>query len=238
MNIGLIGYGKMGKEIERLSIARGHRVSGRIDYDNPHELADWSPQQVDVAIEFTAPDRAYDNIKTCIDRGIKVVSGTTGWTHKMDEIQAYCKSQKGTFFYASNFSLGVNITFKVNQFLAKLINRHDDFSVSMEETHHTEKKDAPSGTAITLAEGVLRNIDKLDAWVLGNNTLENQLPIYSKREGMVPGIHAVQYRSAHDRITLSHEALDRTGFALGAVLVAEWIQNHQGVLSMDDFLEL
>ena len=238
MNIGLIGYGKMGKEIERLALQRGHQISGRIDFDNPQELVTWSPSTHPVAIEFTAPDLAFDNIKTCIDRGIKVVSGTTGWLHRKSEIEAYCQEHQGTFFYASNFSLGVNITFKVNQYLAKLIAPFDDFQVRLEEVHHTEKKDAPSGTAISLAEGIIENNPSKQEWVSAETPQAHQIPINSIREGKVPGSHQIQYSAAHDRITLTHEALSRTGFALGALMVAEWIQNHQGVLSMDDFLEL
>lgn len=238
MNIGLIGYGKMGKELERLALPRGHKIAGFIDFHNTDDLASWSPADFDVAIEFTAPDLAYENIKTCIDRGIKVVSGTTGWLQRKSEIEDYCRQHQGTFFYASNFSLGVNITFKVNQYLAKLMGQMEDFQVSMEEIHHTEKKDAPSGTAITLAEGIIEHIDTIKEWVPGEQAQAHQIPINSLREGTVAGTHKVQYSAAHDRITLTHEAISRTGFALGALLVAEWVQNRQGVLTMDDFLEL
>ncbi len=238
MKIGLIGYGKMGKEIERLAQARGHQITAIIDFDNRDSLNQWSTATVDVAIEFTAPELAYDNIRTCIEHGIPVVSGTTGWLEKKEALDNYCQQQRGAYFYASNFSLGVNITFKVNEFLARIMNKIEGFSVSMEEIHHSEKKDAPSGTAITLAEGILNNTDNLHGWALENSRDSHEIPIHSVREGKVPGTHTVWYRSDHDAITLSHEALNRTGFALGAVLVAEWMPGKKGVLSMDDFLEL
>lgn len=238
MRIGLIGYGKMGKEIEALSVDRGHSIYSRIDFDNPDELSQWQSDQVDVAIEFTAPALAFNNIKTCLDLDIPVVCGTTGWLERKKEIEGYCTSRNGTFFYASNFSLGVNITFRVNRFLAQIMNQFKDFRVSMEEIHHTEKKDAPSGTAITLAEGLIDNMERLNSWTLGKASADDQVSITSLREGIVPGTHTVLFQSPHDRITLRHEALNRTGFALGAVLVAEWIQDRQGVLSMNDFLAL
>ena len=237
MKIGLIGYGKMGKEIERLAVGRGHTITGRIDYHNTEELAHWNPEQVEVAIEFTTPETAFDNLKTCMDQGIPVVSGTTGWLHQKEQLDEYCKSKNGTYFYASNYSLGVNITFKVNEFLARIMNKFEDFTVSMEETHHTEKKDAPSGTAISLAQGIIQNVERIDQWQLGVSE-SGSVEIQSRREGQVPGTHTVWYESEQDLITLEHKAKSRTGFALGAVLVAEWIIGKSGILTMNDFIDL
>lgn len=228
----------MGQAIAKIAEERGHTISKTIDLDNKDSLKTWSPNQVDVAIEFTAPSEAYDNIGQCIKLGIPVVSGTTGWLDKKPEIDQLCTEKGGTYFYASNYSLGVNITFKVNEYLARIMNGYPDFQVSMEETHHTQKKDAPSGTAITLAEGIIDKIQRLEQWELAANPGHETLTINSLREGAVPGTHKVQYLSPYDEITLQHKALNRTGFALGAVLVTEWIQNRKGILTMDDFLEL
>ncbi len=237
MRIGLIGYGKMGKEIEKIAIERGHHIAGCIDFDNVNELSSWKPRDIEVAIEFTSPDMAYQNIKTCIDNGIAVVSGTTGWLDKKPQLNEYCVANEGTFFYASNYSLGVNITFKVNQYLARIMNRFTDFSVSMEEVHHIQKIDAPSGTALTMAEGIIEEIDRLQGWALDRTPDDSIIPINSVREGQVPGTHSVRYHSTVDNITLQHQALSRQGFALGAVLVAEWLPGNSGVLGMEDFLE-
>lgn len=238
MIIGIIGYGKMGKAIAAIAEARGHQIFDKIDIDNRYVLKNWSPAQIDAAIEFTAPDQAFDNIKTCLELGIPVVSGTTGWLHRKAELDQFCQQKNGTYFYASNYSLGVNITFKVNQYLARIMNAYPDFKVGMEEIHHTEKKDAPSGTAITLAEGIIDEIDRIQKWSLDAGPDQGTLPITSIREGKVPGTHTVTYSSENDEITLQHKALSRRGFALGAVLVTEWIQNRKGILTMDDFLEL
>ena len=238
MVIGIIGYGKMGKEIALLAEERGHQIFDKIDLHNQDVLNDWRPDLVDAAVEFTTPGQAYENIKQCIEQGIPVVSGTTGWLHQKEELDLYCKEKNGTYFYASNFSLGVNITFKLNDFLARVMNLYPDFKVSMEETHHIEKKDAPSGTAITLAEGIIERMDRLDQWTLDQTPQPGKLSINSLRQGKVPGTHTVKYLSGYDEITLQHKALNRQGFALGAVLVTEWIQNRKGILSMDDFLDL
>lgn len=238
MIIGIIGYGKMGKEVSAIAQQRGHSIFDTIDIDNRDSLSNWTSDQVDVAIEFTAPNQAFNNIKACLSKGIPVVSGTTGWLHQKPELDEYCRQVNGSYFYASNYSLGVNITFKLNAFLARIMNRYTDFQVSMEEVHHTEKKDAPSGTAITLAEGIINEIDRINEWKLGNSSSEHLLPIESIRKGSVPGTHTVKYQSAYDELTLQHKALNRKGFALGAVLVTEWIQNRKGILSMDDFLDL
>jgi len=227
----------MGQEIERLATQRGHEITGRIDLNNTQDLASWTSEVIDVAVEFSTPETAYNNLKTCIDNGIAVVSGTTGWLHKKEELDQYCKSKNGTYFYASNFSLGVNIAFKVNEFLARIMNNFSDFSVSMEEVHHTEKKDAPSGTAITMAEGIIQNLDRINHWQLGNSSSDTML-IRSQREGKVPGTHTVWYESEQDLITFQHRAKNRQGFALGALLVAEWIQGKSGILTMNDFIDL
>ena len=238
MRIGIIGYGKMGKAIASIAAERGHQIAETIDIDNRDSLKVWRPEEVDVAVEFTVPNQAFDNIKQCIKLGIPVVSGTTGWLEKKPELDQYCQLNNGTYFYASNYSLGVNITFQVNRYLARIMNAYQDFSVSMEEIHHTEKKDAPSGTAITLSQGIIDELDRINRWSLGVEADPGTLPINSLREGKVPGTHTVKYTTEFDEITLKHKALSRHGFALGAVLVTEWIQNRKGILTMDDFLDL
>lgn len=234
MNILLVGYGKMGKTIERIAIGRNHTISGRIDVDNQHELA---TVKADVAIEFSHPDAAFENVKRCLERGIPVVCGTTGWLSKKAEIEALTKKMNSTFFYASNYSLGVNLFFKLNEHLAKMMSGFKAYDVTMEEIHHTEKKDAPSGTAITLADGVMKHVERKKSWVNEDATQPDQLFIKSLREGLVPGTHTVKYSSAMDDIEIKHTAHTREGFALGAVMVAEWIKDKKGVLSMDDFLK-
>ncbi len=238
MVIGIIGYGKMGREIAAIAEERGHQIYDKIDIHNQDTLKDWRPDLVDVAVEFTTPGQAYENLKLCINQGIPVVSGTTGWLHQKEELDSYCEKKNGTYFYASNFSLGVNIAFKLNNFLARIMNLYPEFEVNMEEIHHTEKKDAPSGTAITLADGIIERIDRIDQWILDETPQSGKLSINAFRQGKVPGTHTVKYVSENDEITLQHKALNRKGFALGAVLVTEWIQNRKGILSMDDFLDL
>ena len=238
MRLGIIGYGKMGRAIASIAEERGHIIFNIIDIHNQDALSDWTPDEVDAAIEFTVPNQAFDNIKQCIKHGIPVVSGTTGWLDRKPELDEYCRQKQGTYFYASNYSLGVNITFKVNQYLARIMNAYPDFTVSMEEIHHTEKKDAPSGTAITLAEGIIEGMERIDRWTLDTSQPQGSVTITSLREGKVPGTHTVQYHSPYDEITLKHKALSRHGFALGAVLVTEWIQKRKGILTMDDFLDL
>ncbi len=238
MNILILGYGKMGRIISEIAESRGHTIAAKINIDNTNELEAITPSQVDVAIEFSQPEAAFGNICWCIERGIPVVSGTTGWLDKRKEVERLCKENDGTFFYASNFSVGVNIFFKVNAFLAKLMKDQSSYRVSMEEVHHTEKKDAPSGTAITLAEGVLGQIGRLKEWVLdnGESLQETQLPITAKRIDPAPGTHIIRYQSAIDDIEITHTAHSRRGFAEGAVLVGEWAKDKKGILSMDDFL--
>lgn len=234
MRILLVGYGKMGKTIERLAIERGHEIAGRIDIDNHHELESVT---ADAAIEFSHPDAAFNNVKRCIEKGIPVVCGTTGWLAHKPEIEALTKKLNGAFFYASNYSLGVNIFFKLNEHLAKMMNSIDGYDISMEEIHHTEKKDAPSGTAITLAEGILKHNTTKSIWINEDPKNPKELPIKSLRIGLVPGTHTIKYSSPIDDIEIKHIAHTRDGFAKGAVMVAEWIQGKKGVLNMDHFLK-
>jgi 4-hydroxy-tetrahydrodipicolinate reductase len=234
MKILLVGYGKMGKTIERVALEKGHQIAGKIDVDNQHEL---DTVQADAAIEFSHPDAAFTNIKRCLERNIPVVCGTTGWLARKPEIEQLTQQVNGTFFYASNYSLGVNIFFKLNEHLARIMRGFNSYNVSMDEIHHTEKKDSPSGTAITLAEGVLKNLDRKRSWVNKESANQQELEIKSFRIDQVPGTHVVKYTSVIDDIEIKHTAHTREGFALGAVMVAEWIQNKKGVLSMDDFLK-
>jgi 4-hydroxy-tetrahydrodipicolinate reductase len=234
MKIILLGYGKMGKTIERIALERGHIISAKIDVANQHELDTASG---DVAIEFSHPEAAFNNITKCLKQNIPVVCGTTGWLDRRAEVEALCSTSNGSFFYASNFSLGVNIFFKLNEFLAKLMAANSGYNISMEEIHHTEKKDAPSGTAITLAEGILKHTPAKTRWINADSGGGDEIPIRSLRIGQVPGTHTVVYSSPIDDIEIKHTAHSRDGFALGAVLVAEWIQGRKGILNMDDFLK-
>jgi 4-hydroxy-tetrahydrodipicolinate reductase len=235
MKIVLIGYGKMGKTIERIALSRGHEITGKIDVGDDIALFD---KVVDVAIEFTQPEAAVHNLKTCFEKGIPVVCGTTGWLKDKNEIEAHCHAKNGTLLYSSNFSLGVNLFFKLNEYLSKLMNRYDQYEVSIDETHHTQKKDAPSGTAITLAQGVLKNLKRKKEWSLGVTESPNALVINSFRIDPAPGTHVVKYSSEVDDIEITHTAHSREGFALGAVLVAEWLAGKKGIYTIDDFLQL
>lgn len=234
MKIILLGYGKMGKIIERIARERGHEISARIDIDNQHEF---ETMRGDVAIEFSHPDAAFENVRKTLLKDIPVVCGTTGWLERKPEIEALCKSQDGAFFYASNYSLGVNIFFKVNEFLARVMNKFPDYAVEMDEIHHTQKKDAPSGTAITLAEGVMKHMTRKQRWTNEESDDASDLFIKSFRIADVPGTHVVKYSSPVDDVEIKHIAHSREGFATGAVLVAEWLRDKKGVLSMDDFLK-
>lgn len=238
MNILLLGYGKMGKIIGEIAESRGHSIAGKINIENKSDLDLLDPSQIDVAIEFSQPEAAFENISWAINNGVPIVVGTTGWLDKKKEVEALTLEKEGSFFYASNFSVGVNIFFKVNEFLSKLMNETKGYEVSIEEIHHTAKKDAPSGTAITLAEGIIKNLSEKDSWNLAGeiNSQENSVEITSKRIDPAPGTHIIRYKSEIDDIEISHTAHSRQGFALGAVLVAEWIPSKKGVLSMDDFL--
>ncbi len=237
MKIALIGYGKMGKEIEKVAQSRGHEIVSRIDINTSDNFSDSSFKGADVAIEFSTPETAFDNYLKCFDNNTPVVSGTTGWLNKLDIIKKLCVDKHHTFFYASNFSVGVNIFFEVSKHLARIMNQMSDYNVSMEEVHHTQKLDAPSGTAITLAEDIISNLNSKTNWTNSPSIQNDQLSIISKREGMVPGIHTVKYESDVDEIVIHHSAKSRKGFALGAVLAAEFTQKKKGFLGMNDLLK-
>lgn len=236
IKIALLGYGKMGKTIDQLATADGHEIVLKIDKDNVEDRTAENLQKADVAIEFSQPDSAFDNIKACLESGVPVVAGTTAWLDRLDEAKALVEKHQGALFYASNFSVGVNIFFAINRRLAEMMNDHPDYGVSMEEIHHTQKLDAPSGTAITLAEGILENMERKSGWAEGGEPQENEIPIISKREGMVPGTHIVSYHSSVDTITIKHEAHTREGFAKGAILAASWVVGKQGYFGMSDLL--
>lgn len=250
MKIALIGYGKMGHMIEEVARSRGHEIVSIIDMDNQEDFDSPEFSSADVAIEFTSPTSAYANYLRAFAHGVKVVSGSTGWMndHK-DDVTALTKDGANTLFWASNFSLGVAIFSAVNRYLAKIMNSFPSYDVSMEEVHHIHKLDAPSGTAITLAGEIVDNIDRKDGWIKGKQTAAdgtvsgsddvapNQIPIASVRRGEVPGIHSVTYDSDVDRITITHDAHSRYGFALGAVIAAEYTFNHTGLLTMSDLLK-
>ncbi len=236
MKAAIIGYGKMGHEIERVLLDRGHEVVLIVDVENRADLTPERLQGVDVAIEFSTPATAVENIFRCFECGIPVVSGTTGWTARMEEVQQVCKAKNGGLFWASNYSIGVNLFFRVNRMLARMMNRFPQYDVTVEEVHHIQKKDAPSGTAITIAEGILQGLDRKTKWV-GNTTTEpEELEVLAVRRGMVPGIHTVTWESEADSIELRHRAVSRRGFAEGAVLAAEFMVGRQGIYSMDDLL--
>ena len=233
MKIALLGYGKMGKTIEQIALKRGHDVVLTIDKDDH----DYDITNADVAIDFSIPTVAFNNISNCLTNNIPVVSGTTGWLDKYDDAVALCKENKGAFIYASNYSLGVNIFFELNKTLAKMMSSLKQYNVSMEEIHHTQKLDAPSGTAISLANDIISNNENFNAWKLDENG-NSIIPIVAKRIADVPGTHTVTYQSEVDTITIEHEAHNRQGFALGAVIAAEWIVGKTGVFSMNDVLGL
>lgn len=232
MKIALLGYGRMGKEIEKIAISRGHEIVIRKEVNDVIDIS-----LADVAIDFSVPNAAFGNISNCINHNIPVISGTTGWLDKFDEAVSLCNEKKGAFIYASNFSLGVNIFFELNKQLAKMMKSVEDYTISMEEIHHTKKLDAPSGTAITLAEGIIENSD-IENWELGNKTSEKNIPIEAKRIPDVPGTHTVWYKSLVDEIEIKHTAHNRQGFALGAVVAAEWILGKTGIFTMKDVLNI
>jgi 4-hydroxy-tetrahydrodipicolinate reductase len=236
LNIALIGYGKMGKAIEEIAVKRGHTVLYKIDIDTAADFTKKKLQQCDVAIEFTSPHSAVQNILTCMDAGIPVVSGSTGWLDRWNEVKDQCEANNGALVYASNYSVGVNVFFEINKFLARLMNQQTDYEVSMEEIHHTEKKDAPSGTAITLAEQILENIGSKKQWVNRTALLPEELSIISERIDPAPGTHKVKYSSVVDDIEIIHTAHNRKGFATGAVMAAEFIKNKKGIFSMKEVL--
>lgn len=250
MKIALIGYGKMGKMIEQIALQRGHEIVCIIDIDNQEDFNSDAFRSADVAIEFTAPHVAYNNYMKCFAQGVKLVSGSTGWLDEHgQEIKELCTKGGKTLFWSSNFSLGVAIFSAVNKYLAKIMDQFPGYDVSMEETHHIHKLDAPSGTAITLAEGILENMTRKNEWVKGTllapdgslsgttQCAANQLPISSIRRDEVPGIHSITYNSVADQITITHDAHSRQGFALGAVLAAEYTATHEGFLGMSDLFQ-
>jgi 4-hydroxy-tetrahydrodipicolinate reductase len=232
MKIALLGYGRMGKEIEKIAISRGHEIIIRKELNDIIDIT-----LADVAIDFSVPDAAFNNISDCIKKNVPVISGTTGWLARYAEATALCEQENGAFIYASNFSLGVNIFFELNKQLAKMMNSLEDYRISLEEIHHTKKLDAPSGTAITLAEGIIAN-SKKENWNLGEEISNKNIPIIAKRIPDVPGTHTVWYESEVDTIEIKHTANSRKGFALGAVVAAEWILNKTGVFSMKDVLNI
>lgn len=232
MKIALLGYGRMGKEIEKIALQRGHEIVIKTSGKEVYNIT-----KADVAIDFSIPSSAYDNISNCINNNIPVISGTTGWLDKYNDIVDLCNDKKGAFIYASNFSLGVNVFFELNKQLAKMMSTLEQYNVSIEEIHHTKKLDAPSGTAITLAEGVIENTNQ-KAWELNEKTSEENIPIKAIRTPDVPGTHTVTYNSEVDTIDIKHTAHNRQGFALGAVIAAEWLNNKTGVFTMRDVLNL
>lgn len=234
MKIALIGYGKMGKIIEQVAIARGHEIVSKIDVDNQDDFNSPAFKSADIAIEFTAPAVAIQNYRRAFASGVSVVSGTTGWTDKIEGVKSICNEKGLAFFWSSNFSLGVNVFFAINKYLAKIMNQFPNYNVEMTEIHHTQKLDAPSGTAITLAEDILENIDRKSAWELNDESTNDKLAIYAIREGQVPGIHTIKYESNIDSISITHDAKSREGFALGAVLAAEFTRGKKGFFGMQD----
>ncbi len=235
MNIALIGYGKMGKTIEKIAIERGHNIVSIIDIDNQQDFDSDAFRSADVAIEFTTPATAVDNYFKAFAQGVPVVSGSTGWTTRMPEIKAVCDRGEATFFWTSNFSLGVNIFFALNKYLSALMDNFTDYTPEMKEIHHIHKLDHPSGTAITLAEGLINNVTRIDSWT-EDKTATSQLQINHEREGEVPGTHIISWDSEVDTITIEHKAKSRQGFALGAVVAAEWVSGQKGFLTMDQMM--
>ena len=228
----------MGHEIEQVLLSRGHSVGLIIDQNNTADLRAERLEGIDVAIEFTTPSTAYDNIRTCIETGTAVVSGTTGWIERLPELQELCRAKGGTFMYSSNYSLGVNIAFAINRRLAELMNRFDNYDVRIEEVHHIHKKDAPSGTAITLADDIIARLDRKDGWVNEPTADRSKIEIKSVREGEVPGIHTVTYESDDDTLTLRHSLKSRRALATGAVIAAEFICGRKGVFTMEDLFRV
>ena len=238
MNLALIGYGNMGREIEKIAVSRGHQIGLIADIDNQNDLTAEKLKECDAAIEFTFPGSAVDNYFLCFEAGIPVVSGTTGWTDRMEEVHSRCIETNGTFFYSSNFSIGVNLFFELNRQLAKLMASHTEYKPELTEVHHIHKLDAPSGTAISLANDLTEILPSLSGWSDADAATENQLPVKSERRGEVPGIHTIKYDSETDYIEITHSARSRRGFALGAVLAAEFSIGKKGILSMKDMLKI
>jgi 4-hydroxy-tetrahydrodipicolinate reductase len=238
MKIAIIGYGKMGKMIESAATEQGHTIGSIIDLGDEQLMAPDNLDQHDVAIEFTSPSTAFDNISKCMDAGLPVVSGSTGWKDRIGELKNRCKSEYLGFVYASNFSLGVNILFSLNERLAAIMQNHEAYDVRMTEIHHIQKLDAPSGTAITLAEGIMENVSRKKQWVLEESRKDEDLWINAIRAGKVTGVHEVWYESVFDSLSIKHSAKDRRGFALGALVAAEFIKDRKGFFTMKDVLGL
>jgi 4-hydroxy-tetrahydrodipicolinate reductase len=238
MNIALIGYGKMGKEIEQIALSRGHNIVLKVDASNASTYTLTELKMADVAIEFSTPEAAISNIYKCFEANVPVVVGTTGWLSKLEEVKQKCIAQDQTLFYASNYSIGVNLFFKLNEYLAKLMNNYPNYNVSMEEIHHVHKLDAPSGTAISLANQVIEQLAEKQKWVNEASANKSELAIISKRIDEVPGTHTVTYNSSVDEISITHIAHNRKGFALGAVVAAEWVKDKKGILGMNDLMNL
>lgn len=237
MKVALIGYGKMGHTIEEIARSRGHEIVSIIDVNNAQDMDSDAFKSADVAIEFTRPESAIANIRKCFEGKVPVVCGTTGWVTEIEKIKKEMAEADGTLFWASNFSIGVNIFFAMNKYLAKIMNNFPDYNVEMTEIHHVHKLDAPSGTAITLAEGILEHMDRKSQWVDELEKEATDIAIKAVREGEVPGTHIINYKSEIDEITISHEAKNRKGFALGAVVAAEFTAGKKGFLGMEDMFK-
>ncbi|MDR2910024.1 MAG: 4-hydroxy-tetrahydrodipicolinate reductase [Bacteroidales bacterium] len=238
MRIALIGYGRMGKEIEKIALSRGHEIGIIVDICNPHDLTAENLRKCDVAIEFTVPETAIKHYNTCFNAGTPVVSGTTGWLDKKEEVYKKCKEKNGTFFYSSNFSIGANLFFKINRELAALMTAHPEYNVEIQEVHHIHKLDAPSGTGISIAEDIIGIMPNKSAWINDKEPAPNEINIKSERRGEVSGIHTVKYESDIDCIEITHSAKTRKGLAFGAVLAAEYCINHSGILTMNELLNI
>ena len=236
MNIALIGYGRMGHEIEAIALKRGHNIKLIIDQDNTGDLNKANLKGIDVAIEFSFPEAAVSNITKCLESKVPVASGTTGWLDHYDKIVDICKRENTSFIHSTNYSIGVNLLFRLNKELAKQMERYKDYSVSIEEIHHTKKLDAPSGTAITLANDIVENHSDYIKWCFESDRTNNCIPVRSIRKGLVSGTHIVTWDSEIDTISLTHEAKNRKGLALGAVIAAEFIHLKKGVFTMDDVM--
>lgn len=236
MKLALIGYGRMGHEIEEVATGRGHSIDLIIDKDNTGDLNGKNLNGIDAAIEFTFPEAALGNIVTCLEKGIPVVSGTTGWLEGYEKAAEICRKNNTSFIHSTNYSLGVNILFRLNSELAKIMSHNRSYSPSIEEIHHIKKLDAPSGTAISIARGIISQNSSFDGWVSGTERKESKIPISSVREGTIPGIHTITWDSSEDILILKHEAKNRKGLALGAVIAAEFISSRKGVFTMNDVL--
>ena len=235
MNISLIGYGKMGREIEQLCIKKGHHVYSIVDPTLGTDLT--ALEGTDLAIEFTQPSAAIANITFCLDHGIPIVSGTTGWHDKLSQIKDLCLLKNGSMFYSSNFSIGVNLFWKISQYMMELMDKYPEYALGINEIHHDQKKDAPSGTAVTLAQNLITKSNRFKDWHSSNNftqTYSESIPISSERTGIVPGTHTVEFRCIHDKIELTHDAFSRGGFVAGVVTAAEWLKGRVGFYGMDD----